>query len=377
MKINSVQRQYENRFMFYFLSCVPGIGSSTILKMYDYSGNLSDFLYYSESDLQNTGFLSDKQILNLKCRSEEIEQHYKEYEVLCNSDIKFVTIYDPEYPDRLKIISNPPAILFYRGELPADERPSVAIVGSRAPTSYGSSAAAYFAEELADNGVDIISGMARGIDGCAHSGALNTVSGKTYAVMGGGVNIVYPRENISIYENIVENSRGGVLSEVPPGISVRSGNFPMRNRIISGLSDIVIVVEAREKSGSLITADIALEQGRDVMAVPGRITDPMSKGCNNLINMGAMIANSPEDVIKNLNIPFCEKNDKSGKRTIPLAKNEKIVYSTLDSAPKHVEDIVYLTGLPFNQVISILIELEIKGMAVQISSNYFACSFKT
>ena len=371
MMINSKSERYDDRFMMYFLSGISGFGSVSILKLSEYYDDLKEILLFDPDEPDEANLLTKSQILNLCNSIPEIDNKYAEYEKLLNSDINYITYSDDNYPSRLRNIPDPPAVLFVMGDLPSPDMPTVSIVGSRAATNYGISVSEYFGEVLADQGIGIISGMALGIDSAAHRGALNSYSGKTYAVLGGGVNIVYPRENVYIYDKIIESNRGGIISEMIPGTNAVSKNFPMRNRIISGLSDIVLIVEAREKSGSLITADIALEQGKDIMAVPGRITDPMSKGCNMLINAGARMVNSPEDVMDQLNLGLRKNISLPDKKYNILAKNEKIVYSTLDSSPKHLDEIVYKTGLPIAEVISILVELEIKGFATQISSNYY------
>lgn len=376
LKLNSEQKQYEDRFLFYFLSGISGWGAVSILNAYNTLDRLSDILELSGKELDDLDFLSDSQRKALINEKRNVEIKLKEYDYLLKSEIKYITYPDSEYPERLRNIPQPPAILFVKGELPDDNCHTVGIIGSRAATNYGISSAEYMAEVLADAGIGIISGLARGIDGAAHRGALNSLTGNTYAVLGGGVNIIYPKESEDIYKKITENNRGGIISEMLPGTNAVSQNFPMRNRILSGLSDVIIVIEAREQSGSLITVDIALEQGKDIMAVPGRITDPMSKGCNRLINNGARMANSPEDVLELLNIKPVKKDDVRKKMHFTLAKNEKIVYSTLDSAPKHLEEIVFQTGLPLSEVIGILLELELKGMAVQISSDYYGLSVR-
>lgn len=376
MKQNSELKKVDERFLFYFLSGVQGWGSVTILKAWNSLDCFSDILNISLNNLKEFDFITENQARSLINEKRNIDYKLKEYEYLLKSDIRFLTYTEKEYPERLRNIASPPAILFIKGTLPDEDSPSVGIIGSRAATNYGISSAEYFAEALADEGVNIMSGMAVGIDGAAHRGALNSAFGKTYAILGGGVNVVYPRENEDIYKRILDNERGGIISEMLPGTSAVSKNFPMRNRILSGLSDIILVIEAREQSGSLITVDIALEQGKDIMAVPGRISDPMSKGCNRLINIGARMANSPEDVLELLNIEPVIKSDVSEKMHFSLAKNEKIVYSTLDSAPKHLEEIVFQTGLSQSEVIGILLELELKGLAVQISSDYYGLSVR-
>ena len=287
------------------------------------------------------------------------------------TDFKVTNRNDEDYPERLKNIPDPPENLYYRGRLPKRREPAVAIVGSRGPTAYGISMAEYFAQALASEGVGIISGMALGIDAAAHRGALKAEGGKTYAVLGTGINICYPARNFDIYDALVTGERGGILSEYNPDEPALSWHFPVRNLIISGLSDAVLVIEAREKSGSLITADQALEQGRDVLAVPGRITDPLSRGCNRLISSGAAIVTSPEDVMQILGL-LCGGIMKMPEKNINiLARNEKLVYSTLDLSPKHTQEIVQETGLPFQDVVGILLDLELRGYITQISSNYY------
>lgn len=202
-----------------------------------------------------------------------------------------------DYPQRLLNIPDPPLMLFYKGRLPKENELSLAIVGARECSSYGEKVAGMFSKELSAEGVQIISGMARGIDGIAQRCAVD-VSGSTFGVLGCGVDVVYPKENSDIFEKILD--KGGLISEFEPGTQPLRRFFPLRNRLISGLSDAVLVVEARKRSGTYITVTQALEQGREVYAVPGRITDALSDGCNNLIASGAGIAVSPEDVLREL-----------------------------------------------------------------------------
>ena len=250
---------------------------------------------------------------------------------------------EEHYPERMGKLKGMPPVLWGIGRLPEEHRPTVAIVGARRSTVYGNETARYFARELAGAGVQIISGLAWGIDGMAHEGALEA-GGDTFAVEGCGVDICYPSGHRALYEKICET--GGVLSEQPPGKPPLAHHFPARNRMISALSDLVLVVEAREKSGSLITADFALEQGKDVWAVPGRITDELSRGCLDLIRQGAGVADSPETILEALGIsekkaPLPEKNTK-----ILLAKEENIVYSWIRLQPASLEELVRRTGFP-------------------------------
>ena len=215
-------------------------------------------------------------------------------QMLRRSGIGFVSIEEDWYPEKLRYIPDPPYGLFYIGKLPLSHRPCVALIGARECSRYGLQQAERFGAVLASAGIQIVSGLARGIDGAA--GRAAAACGLSYAVMGCGPDICYPQENLEIYDMIARS--GGILSEYVPGTEPRPGMFPLRNRIISGLADAVVVLEARRKSGSLITADQALEQGRDVYALPGRVSDGLSDGCNQLIRQGAEIICSPEDLIE-------------------------------------------------------------------------------
>lgn len=280
-------------------------------------------------------------------------------------DIRLVRREDEAYPGRLRPYGRMPETIFVRGRMPEDGRPSVAIVGARRSTSYGDKTARMFAKELAAAGVQIISGMAWGIDGMAHEGALEA-GGDTYAVLGCGVDICYPSGHRSLYERLIRE--GGVLSEQPPGMPPKPGHFPARNRIISALSDLVLVVEAGEKSGALITADLALEQGKDVYAVPGRVGDVQSRGCLNLIRQGAGLADSPDIILDVLGVAR-GRNREPAK--ILLAKEENIVYSWICLQPVSLEMLVQKTGMPAGKVLSILVSLELKGCIRQIQKNVY------
>lgn len=215
-------------------------------------------------------------------------------EQLQRQEICCAMYYEEDFPAALRQIPDPPLGLYWKGRLPDATQPSMAIIGARMSSAYGRVQARDFAIELARNGVQIVSGMARGIDGIAGKAALEA-SDDSFAVLGCGVDVCYPPQNQELYQMLA--ARGGVISEFPPGTPPAKQNFPQRNRIISGLAEAVFVIEAREKSGTLITVDIACEQGRDVFALPGRVSDSTSHGCNELIRQGAMIATSPDDIL--------------------------------------------------------------------------------
>lgn len=279
------------------------------------------------------------------------------------NSIQYIRQQDAAYPERLRVHRGMPKGLYVLGRLPDPSRRSVAIVGARRSSRYGDEMARVFAGELAREGIQIISGMAWGIDGMAHEGALEA-GGDTFAVLGSGVDVCYPAGHRRLYERLIE--KGGILSEQPPGMPPKPGHFPARNRIISGLSDLVLVVEAREKSGSLITADLALEQGKDVFAVPGRIGDGLSQGCLNLIRQGAGLADSPLAILEALGM-------NAGKNTEPekilLAKDENIVYSWIRLQPVSLDEIVKKTRMPVQKVLSLLVGLELKGCIREIRKN--------
>lgn len=292
----------------------------------------------------------------------------REYEKLQEKSVEFVSIYDENYPDKLRHISKAPYGLFVRGKLPDKQKISIAIVGARNCTSYGREMAIWFARELSKAGVQVISGLAAGIDGYAHKGALlgNT---ETYAVLGTGIDICYPSENIHLYEELVR--RGGLISEYGFGVQGKPYQFPMRNRIIAGLSDAVLVVEARERSGSLITVDLALEQGKDIYTIPGKIGDLLSVGCNNLYKQGAEMVTSPDDILENYYIKSISEKNKSDCMYNDLDVNEKKVFSCITLEAKHIDDIIRESGLIMSEVISIVVKLELKGMIYQITKNNY------
>ena len=279
------------------------------------------------------------------------------------------------YPERLMPFADMPSRLFVRGALPADEQKTAAIVGARICTAYGKSQAAFFAQVLAANGVAVISGKPiafcplsnskysrlGGIDAAAHEGALRG-KGKTFAVLGCGVDICYPKQNYPLMRRMLENG-GGVLSEFPPGAEPLPWHFPIRNRVISALADVVLVIEAKEKSGSLITADYALEQGKTVFALPGRTTDATSRGCNRLIAQGAEIAISPETILEELGVK------KAGtKRAAPrprYGKEAEMVLKTLAAEPQNLAQLAGSTGIPLQELTGILLALEIDGVIAE------------
>lgn len=287
---------------------------------------------------------------------------------MIENKIRHYTINDKDYPQKLREIANSPKNLYVAGCLPDPNKPTIAIVGARNATPYGRKVAKEYAKVLSSHGVQVISGFARGIDRAGHEGALEAGM-PTFAVLGNGIDICYPRENIDIYKDVLEC--GGFISEFSVGTQPKAQHFPSRNRIISGLADKILVVEAKEKSGSLITADFGLEQGKDIYAVPGRITDSLSQGCNQLILQGAMIAVSVEEILKDFRIDAINLQRFGEKNKLLLAKGEETVYSCISLQPKHVEEILAECKMELSGLTAILLQLELKNMIQEVSKNIY------
>lgn len=282
--------------------------------------------------------------------------------------IRMVRLGEKEYPKRLSNIPGPPKQLYYMGELPREEVPSVAVIGARDCSEYGKFVARRLGETLGRNGVQVISGMARGIDGITQQAALEA-GGRSFAVLGSGVDVCYPSSNRPLYEKL--KVQGGILSEYIPGTKALGRLFPPRNRIVSGLADVLIVVEAREKSGTLITTDMALEQGKDVYVVPGRITDRLSDGCNRLLRMGAGVILNPEDFVEEL-LGIQTKGEEHALMP-ELSPEAGPVFQALDYMPLSIGEIHAKLPHAYEEkkLLSILLELCMEEMAVQVSPGYF------
>lgn len=353
---------------YYWVCSIQGIGARTIKKLVERLGEPTELFAYTGSQLLELGLMNKRMANAFDDSKKHLQEVLESYHKWKERGIEFITPKDDAYPKRLEALYDKPYSLYVKGSLPSDDRKAAAIIGARACSSYGREMAEYFAGELAKAGVQIISGLAFGIDACAHRGALKA-SGDTYGVLGNGVDFCYPEEHYLLYEEM--QSSGGVLSEFPPGTIPRAGNFPMRNRIISGLSDVVIVIEAREKSGSLITVDMALEQGREVFALPGRVGDTLSAGCNRLIQSGAGMLLQPEDILDFLQIRPKKDTILSNSNKIALATEENKVYSCLDSTPTHMETVAKMTGLSISEVTTCLLKLELSGCIKQTVKNYY------
>jgi DNA processing protein len=286
---------------------------------------------------------------------------------------------DPEYPAMLREIYDPPTLLYVRGNVEVLSQPAISVVGTRKPTLYGTQMAERLGRELAARGVTIVSGMARGIDAISHQGAM-AVNGRAIGVLGTGVNVCYPKENKKLYEKVLE--RGAIISEFPLWTHPAPENFPIRNRIVAGMPVGVVVVEGAQYSGSLITARLAMEFGREVFGVPGNVTQPVSFAPNQLIRQGAKLVTNGEDVIEDLPTPIRavlvraeapEAEQRNLLAAASLNSSEKKIYAVLSTdQPVHIDDIVERSGLNSSEVLSTLFDLEMKGIVRQLPGKQFA-----
>lgn len=373
-----------------WLTNKPGIGSSKISKLLEYFMTPEDVWRATKPQLKEIGILNEKDITCICDKrldnSKELLDNMKRYE------ISAVTMDNSLYPLWLKHIFNPPYLLYVRGKLLPDDEASLGVVGSRNASAYGKKIGGQLSCEAAKHGITIVSGMARGIDTCAHKGALNA-GGRTVAVLGCGVDIVYPKENSELMSYIIKS--GAVISEYPPGTFPNSANFPARNRIISGMSFATLVIEAGERSGSLITADFALEQGRNVLAVPGNVDVVSSKGTNNLIKQGAKLVSCIDDIIEEVpehiidminrrkgvnnnfsKIDYYNEEEKHREVHLPddvcISSEEKNLLVHLSDVPLHIEELATKSGCGMQELNSLLTLLEMKGIVNQLAGKTFS-----
>ena len=284
-------------------------------------------------------------------------------------EIRCIEKSSQEYPAKLKHYKGMPEKLYVKGGIPDPKRPVAAVVGARQCSTYGRIQAFRFARILAEAGVQIISGLASGIDAEGHKGAMEGRM-PTWAVLGNGADVCYPAGNKGLYNRIIRE-KGGIISEYPPGTLPRSYYFPARNRIIAGFSDLVLVVEAKKKSGSLITAQCALEQGKAVFALPGPVNEELSRGCHQLIYDGAGIAYTPEVLLEELGINYENTIKSEGKRNLGLASDLNMVYSCLDLRPKTRDVLAQESGFSTEKTGRILVELGLLGMVREIGRHYY------
>lgn len=344
------------------------IGPANFQKLFNYFGDLKKAWEADSGDLVRAG-LSQKIIESFLETRQQIKPE-KELEKLNKLKIKILTLKDKSYPLNLKEIHLPPPVLYIKGEILPEDEQALGVVGTRKMTIYGKRACSEIVWGLAKNKITVVSGLALGIDAVAHRTALEA-GGRTIAVLGSGLDRVYPASNLQLAQKIVNENRGAVISEFPLGTISFKSNFPQRNRIISGLSLGTLVVEAAQRSGALITANFTLEQNRQVFAIPGSIFSSQSAGCNNLIKLGAKAVSSYLDILDDLNIPD-KWLGQSAEEIKPETKEEMEILKILDrDEPIQIDKIIQKTGFEVSQVSSTLMLMEIKGMVKNLgSANY-------
>jgi DNA processing protein len=353
------------------LSLTPGVGSIFIQRLLDRFKTPEAVFHAPTKELLKVEGLGEKVVGEIrKGPLEKLVE--RELHLLKEAGGKIVTLKDDAYPKRLRDIYDPPMLLYVRGELKKEDELAVSIVGSRKTSPYGRWTTEKISQELARRGVTIVSGMARGIDSLAHWGAISG-EGRTIAVLGCGVDVIYPRENRNLFTKIID--RGAVISEFPMGSPPEAGHFPKRNRIISGLSLGVVVVQASEKSGSLITAGYALEQGREVFAVPGNVGAEGSRGTNRLIREGAKMVESSEDILEEILPQWRREGETLREVKRPeedLIEEERILYDLLGETPTHIDVMIRESRFDPGKVSSLLLDLELKGLVTQWPGKCFS-----
>ncbi|MEE8483479.1 MAG: DNA-processing protein DprA [Nitrospinota bacterium] len=294
----------------------------------------------------------------------------KERKAAGKNGVKIVAEFEEDFPKNLKTLHKPPPVIYIAGEITGEDRLAISIVGARKFSVYGRIIAEDFSATLAARGLTVVSGMARGIDTIAHKGALKA-GARTIAVLGSGLDVCYPPENRELFDKI--KNQGAVVSQFPFGTGPEKRNFPIRNRVICGLGFGVLVIEAGEKSGANITAYAALDEGREVFAVPGRIDSPKSAGTHRLIQRGAKLVTCADDVIDEFppEVRALLERQESG-REVELSNDEKKVMALLDSSERHVDYLIEKSGMPSGVVLGILLELELKGVVRQLPGKVFA-----
>jgi DNA processing protein len=344
---------------------IPGIGTTKFSLLENYFGSLEQAWHAAPSALRTAGLdsrtveevTSTRSTISPDAELEKLERH----------GIRAFTWNDDAYPYRLKEIYDRPPVLYVKGRLLPQDDCSISVVGSRRATIYGRQVTEELCRNLAANGVTITSGLARGIDSVAHRASLDA-GGRTIAVFGCGLDIIYPADHLRLAQRIIE--QGALVSEYPLGTRPRAGNFPRRNRIMSGISLGVLVIEAAKRSGALITAHLALEQNREVFAVPGSILSPMSTGTNNLIQEGAKLVRNFSDILEELNLSIVTREPQP-KESVPVTDTESMLLHHISREATHIDDICRKSGLPIAMVNSMLAMMELRGMVKQVGGmNY-------
>lgn len=349
------------------LSLIPQIGSKRLIQLWQHFGQLSTVWHASHDTLIQSG-LSETVTNQLIEARAKIDPDY-ELSRIHKVDAFLVTLADDTYPESLRHIDDPPAMLYVRGNFTPQDNRALCIVGTRRATKYGQDVTYRMAKELAANGITIVSGLALGVDTQAHLGALDG-GGRTIAVMGTGINKVYPESNLPLARRII--THGAVITEYPIGMNPLGQNFPRRNRIMSGLTLGVLVAEAGETSGALITARTAAEQGRDVFAIPSNIFNPEGRGVNRLIQDGAKLVMSVQDILEEVDSTYeWVETRTQTEKVVPADDNEAALLAILGHDPIHIDDLVRLSQLPIATVSSTLTLMELKGLALNVGNMQY------
>ncbi|UCD83300.1 MAG: DNA-processing protein DprA [Deltaproteobacteria bacterium] len=360
----------KDRFYWLALSFIPGIGNVIYQRLIKHFQDAEKVFQASREELLKVPNMRAKNAEAIR-GFKDWERVKKEIELVEENQVKLLTWGDEDYPENLRNIYDPPSVLYIKGDILKEDNLAVAVVGSRNPTEYGRLATERIGRDLTRQGITVVSGMARGIDSSSHKGALSG-GGRTIAVLGSGIDVIYPPENKGLYHEIA--ARGAVISEFPMGTHPDGVNFPARNRIISGLSLGVVIVEATLRSGSLITANCALEQGREVFAVPGNVSSPRSRGTNMLIKKGAKLVEEARDVLEEI-LPQlgASRREREDEDEIPpdLSEDERKIFDVLEKEPLHIDRITVKSGLKANQALAVLLNLELNGLIKQLAGKMF------
>ncbi len=360
------------------LQAVKGLSKGALSRLVLRFGSPEGVQAASFHELTDDGGISHSVAKRIQERPdpELLKNVQKESLSLKQGKFSILTILDPRYPHRLKMIPDPPPLLYMTGNLQDVDHTALAIVGSRKSTPTGRAVTRQLSGNLAQLGFTIVSGLARGIDAAAHQGAID-VGGRTLAILGCGIDRTYPSEHKNLRQQI--EAHGGVLSEFPPGTAPRGHHFPERNRVISGISMGVVVTEAAEQSGSLVTARLASEQNREVFAVPGAVSSPMSRGPHHLIKQGAKLVEDPKDILEELlpqlDTQFRDRFSRHGCTSAPpppqLRQEEEALYNSISPEPTSLEDLISKSSFAPAEAMSILLALEIKGVIRQLPGARF------
>jgi len=355
------------------LSNVPGIGSMKMRSLIAKFKSVDAIYKAPINELTTADGVDIKTAQQIK-KFTDFDIGKKQYDDALKLGAEIITFWDIKYPANLKKIYDPPVILYLRGQLNELDKYSISIVGTRAPSSYGKIITEKISRELAQKGITVVSGLARGIDTIAHHSVVNEAS-RTIAIIGTGVDVTYPSENKKLVEEIVLN--GAIVSELPIGAPPDAVNFPRRNRIIAGFSLGTVVAEAGEKSGALITANLALEYNREVFAIPGNINSAKSRGCNQLIKEGAKLVTSIDDILEELLPHFKKLNiqQKTKNKEIDLSAQEKEILNNLSETPIHIDELARKINKATGEILSCLLTLEFKNLVKQLPGTLFTKTF--